>query len=239
MKYFEVTMKNKYIKSLAIILIAIFSFNVLAQKSTDDCEEENKQYAGKQLQDAVIACLLGNSFKPPSNDSKSAPNKTLNKESKTQVSKLIGKKDEMRGITFFRHIDAPKNRDSNGLYVYFGKNDNGAYTPLRLVLQYHGSSWLFVEKAWSKIDGETIELPQTRDRMGWDRDNGYGGIWEWSDFAITTESEKAIIKKIAAAKTMTIRYEGKKYYDDKKISKSQINAIKETFEEYEKLTAKK
>src|SRR5512147_1478062 len=106
---------------------------------------------------------------------------------------LRKKHDKMQGITWYDHPTSPTFRNRNGVYLMFGKADDGRLTKLRFVMQYAAEDWLFVRKAWAKADGVRLELPQMAGALGWERDNGSGGIFEWSDAPIDTKSEADII----------------------------------------------
>ena len=154
------------------------------------------------------------------------------------LKKLSAKKDEMRGITFYKHPSTPHYRNANSVHLYFGKNDDGTFTHLRFVMQYFADDWLFVEKAWSKADGATVELPAIKKFSGWERDNGSGDIWEWSDAALTSPLEISQVRTLANSKSVTVRFEGKQYYKDKKITEKQLSAMREVMAAYETATGK-
>lgn len=103
--------------------------------------------------------------------------------------------------------------------------------PLRLKLQYHSDSWLFVQSVTIKADDQTFQLGS----QDFERDNGYGGIWEWSD---TVAENKAMLRKIADAKKVTIRFDGKQYYNDFILPDSQKRAIKEMILAWERYGGK-
>lgn len=152
------------------------------------------------------------------------------------LSNLARSYDKMKGIAWYQSKQAPKHRNANGIFVYFGKNDNGTVTPLRFVAQYKADSWLFISRAWAKVDTEKLDLPQStsgRSYDKWERDNGYGGIWEWTDVAITSSADISVIRKLATGKDVTIRFEGSKYYDDKTLSSAQKKALLEVITVYE------
>lgn len=167
---------------------------------------------------------------------KAEPDKKAPAAKADPLKKLKANRDEMRSITFYSHPSSPRYRNSNGVHLYFGKEDNGTFTPLRLVLQYRADSWLFVKRAWSKADGVEINLPSTSNFSGWERDNSGGSIWEWSDTALIAPGEKAAIRSLANSKSVTVRFEGSQYYDDRKLSAAQLAAMREVISAYEAAT---
>lgn len=146
--------------------------------------------------------------------------------------------DKMKGIAWYRSATSPKHTNANAFYLYFGREDSGRFTPLRLVIQYYADDWLFVSRAWAKVDGQTIDpLPQRTGRpFGWERDNGGGKIWEWSDAEVSQPADKAAVRKIAEAKSVTVRFEGRQYYNDRTLTAAQLKALRDVIAAYEAAT---
>ncbi len=151
---------------------------------------------------------------------------------------LRANKDEMRDISFYEHPSTPKYRNANSLHLYFGKTKDGRLTDIRFVMQYFADDWLFIQKAWAKADGTTIELPSVKKFSGWERDNSGGRIWEWSDTALSQPNEISAIRQLASAKSVTVRYEGKQYYKDVKLSEKQLKAMRDMISAYEGVSGK-
>lgn len=151
---------------------------------------------------------------------------------------LVKSYDKMRGITWYQSPAAPKYRNANGIYLYFGKEDNGTVLPLRLAAQYHDDDWLFVTRAWAKADKARIDIPQKDNLFGWERDHSGGSIWEWSDIPVVSSSDKERVRTLADAKEVTVRYEGKQYYKDRTVSAKQLKALHDTIVAYEAVSGK-
>jgi hypothetical protein len=150
---------------------------------------------------------------------------------------LAVSRDKMRGLTWYQHPTSPKHVNSNGFYLYFAKDDSGHFAPLRLVVRYNASDWLFVHKAWAKADGVTVVIPQSAGRsMGWERDHRGGEIWEWSDVPLMLPAEISAVRQLASAKSVTVRFEGRQYYADKELSAQQLKALREVIAAYERAT---
>ena len=97
----------------------------------------------------------------------------------------------------------------------------------------------FVQRAWAKADGTTINIPQASSRLfGWERDNSGGNIWEWSDAPLTSASEIAEVRAMANAKSVTVRFEGKQYKNDRTLSAQQLKAMRDVIAAYEAATGK-
>lgn len=146
--------------------------------------------------------------------------------------------DKMRGITWYQSPVAPKYRNANGIYLYFGKEDNGSVLPLRLAVQYSDDDWLFVTRAWAKADKARVDIPQKDSMFGWERDNSGGSIWEWSDIPVVSSTDKESVRALADAKDVTLRYEGKQYYKDRTVSAKQLKALRDTIVAYEAVSGK-
>ena len=93
--------------------------------------------------------------------------------------------------------------------------------------------------AWAKADGAKVEIPQESKRLlGWERDNAGGNIWEWSDVAVAIPAEIAAVRRIAEAKSVTVRFEGRQYYNDRTLSAQQLKAMRDVIAAYEAATGK-
>lgn len=140
------------------------------------------------------------------------------------------KKDEFSEYSWVKHKNSPKYRNQNGVYLCFQKSANGNPTNLRFVIQYEGGDWLFIRSIIFNIDGENITfIPNDMQR-----DNN-SRIWEWSDEP--AEPSIDLISKIANAKSVKLKLNGRQYYDTRTMSPTAIKAFKETLEYYNALKA--
>lgn len=165
-------------------------------------------------------------------DEKEAAEKSrLNKERLANaVKKLRTSKDEVKDITWMYDKSSPKYNDINSFHVYMGQK--GESKPwLRLRIQYKSDDWLFIEKYLIKTDKNSYTIDADREM---ERDNGYGGIWEWYDTEVTQDNYK-IIKDIIDSKNVVLRSEGKQYYKDRKISAIERQGLKNILDAYEAL----
>ena len=127
--------------------------------------------------------------------------------------------DEIKGVTWVSHKSQPLL--DNYMALYFGTKDGSASaSPLRLKFNYYADSWLFVQGVTIKADDQVYNLG----KMDFERDNGSGSIWEWSDSPV---EDMAMLNKIIAAKKVVIRYDGRQYYHDFILPEAQKNAMKE------------
>ena len=127
--------------------------------------------------------------------------------------------DEIKGITWISHKSEPVL--GKFISLYFGTMDGKAdHRPLRMKLQYYAEDWLFVQGVTIKAD----ELTFTMSGLDFERDNGSGRIWEWSDEAV---KDRAMIDKIISAKRVIIRFDGRQYYSDFVVPVAHKKAMKD------------
>ena len=142
---------------------------------------------------------------------------------------FIFEKDKFdpNGKTWIKHKDNQKYINKNDIGCYFMSINNNV-SNFRFFIQYLADDWLFVQKYQFSIDGNAYEFVPNQV----ERDNGDGKIWEWSDDSINTKNKFALIKALAYSKEAEIKIIGRNYYEIKKITQKQINAIKETYQLY-------
>ena len=130
------------------------------------------------------------------------------------------------GLVWYTPKHAPKHVDRNGIYLYFGKDDN-SIKPLRLRVQYYADEWLFISNVIFNIDGKVFRFIPTKV----ERDSGNGGmIWEWIDEPIQDESDKELIYALVNAKSAKMKFNGSQYYKIKAISNAQLTSMRKTLE---------
>lgn len=141
--------------------------------------------------------------------------------------------DKMRDICWYKAASAAKFTNANTFHLYFGRTSSGAFTDLRLRVQYFADDWLFISNAWAKADDVRVQVPSGK----WERDNNHD-IWEWSDVAIDTPRSASAIKTIATAKSVVIRFEGRQYHNDRTLTATQLKALRDVITAYETVTGK-
>jgi len=94
---------------------------------------------------------------------------------------------------------------------------------------YFADNWLFVKKAWTKVDGVPVDLP-VGDK--WDRMNGSGAIWEYADSKLNAETI-SMLKRFANTPSPTVRFEGDKSYEDFKPSEDRLISMRDVIAAYE------
>lgn len=139
-------------------------------------------------------------------------------------------KDEFEDRSWVYHNSTPKYTNRNSVHVYFQQDKDGSASNLRFRIQYEADEWLFIQNVIFNIDGENERfVPEHMET-----DCGYGGrIWEWCDEPATYNM--SLIQKIANAKSVKMKFNGRQYYNTRTMSRQQINAIKETLSFYNAL----
>jgi hypothetical protein len=145
----------------------------------------------------------------------------------TATAKMRSQPDEVRGITFYSDKATTEYDDINSFHLYIGKSASRVW--LRLRIQYAADDWLFVESFVIKADDQRFDI--TPDYFDIERDNGYGGIWEWYDGAVERRDVKMVQAVIAASK-VTLRYNGKQYYDDREITTAEKQALQNVLDAF-------
>lgn len=200
-------------------------------------ESDNKAEATRLASEQALYAASRESAAASAKTTKTSAPSAGVKQSESALKGLAKEYDKMEGITGYRAASTPKYRNANAFYLYFGKTDSGSFTQPRLVVQYYADDWLFVRRAWARADGSTVDIPQVTGRMGWERDNSGGMIWEWSDAALSA-SDIAAVRTIADGKDVTIRFEGRQYRTDKKLTAQQLRAMREVISAYEAATGR-
>jgi hypothetical protein len=149
------------------------------------------------------------------------------------LARLKATHDDINGITSYVASSSPETYQANDISLYLRQRDGSAAATLRLLISYTGDDWLFVERYKFNVDGQAYTI--TPDSV--DRDNGLGGVWEWSDDLLSKDN-LAIVRAIAGSSKATIRYEGKQYYKDREITAQEKAALTDVLGGYLALTAR-
>jgi hypothetical protein len=140
------------------------------------------------------------------------------KEKLKSLNKLKKEYDDVSGITWYSQPYFIHNNDANLTSIYFGQK--GSTLWLRLKMSYKGDNWIFFNSAYLSYEGNTREIyfNEYKDKKS---DNGYGGVWEWIDVAVTEDLER-FLRDFAKSKKDTIINKIPIYYlGDRKVSKSE------------------
>lgn len=142
-------------------------------------------------------------------------------------------RDEMQSVTFWYAPGGDVRHVGNRFGLYLVQPDSGA-PYLRFRWMYHGDDWLFIDRLMVKIDA----LPPVDAKFGHfsvERDNGGGNVWEWKDEAIEHEAHLQLFRRIADAKKVVLRFEGRQYYKDRTLTAGERQAIKRVLSAWDAL----
>jgi hypothetical protein len=137
---------------------------------------------------------------------------------KQEYRKLRKKGDEFEKSKFLFDASSPQYVNRNGVFLYI----NEAGPVLRFTIQYSAEDWLFIKNMVFNVDGTNYEYDPSDE---FKRDNGEGGIWEWSDEIIGSD-QFPMLQAIALGRKVKVKYVGSQYYKIVEISAKQQQAIK-------------
>jgi len=178
-----------------------------------------------------ILFVSSNTFESARQEATSAIEARKAAAQKAAVSAMRVNHDKFQGETWYTDRTSPIYRNANGFYLYFGVSD-GSTDPLRLVMQYYASDWLFINSAMVLVDGQTYDIGPINS-SSWERDND-SMIWEWSDTE-AGDYDLETIRAIIKSKSAVIRYDGDQYHDDRTITAGQKAALARVLTAYEAL----
>mgnify|MGYP001194560511 CR=1 FL=1 len=151
--------------------------------------------------------------------------------------------DEFTGVTWMCHLSMPilspyaslgwlrfkpddPSTHSTYLALYFGLKDAIATpTELRMRVQYYGDDWVFANAITIKADANIFEMPSLVFR----RDHSSSSVWEWTDEEV---SDYAMLRSIANAKRVVVRFHGQQYVHDWVLPAAQQAIMRDVLEEW-------
>jgi len=166
----------------------------------------------------------------------SQPDTTSVKASAERIARLKKKMrisvDDMQMTTWYYSQSTPKYSNRNSFHVYMGEKDGSVW--LRLKIQYYADDWLFIQKYIIKADSSIYNLIPTS-RV--ETDNDSGKIWEIYEEGVNA-SNYSMLKNIASANTVKVRFEGRQYYNDRVLSSAEKQSIGQVMELFEAMGGK-
>ena len=139
---------------------------------------------------------------------------------------LVKSRDEIKRITWYKDKITTGLIISDQFDLYIGREDAGKIW-LRLKLQYSADDWLFVQRFVIAADDARFDSGP----IEFERDNSSGHIWEWVDLMVT-ERELRWVRAVIAAKSTTVRFQGRQYYQDVKITPAQVTALRNVMDAF-------
>ena len=209
------------------ILVAAIAFIIIVAVGLSSTKKSSQSYAEEAIADSVEVVALDDT----------APKinvvKEINRDSIASAMKkdYTFKRDEFSSTGGFwvEPKFKPKYRNVNSFYCYFWINDYNYASNFRFVMQYESDSWLFIENCVFNIDGENYTyIPKKMER------DNYARIWEWFDDHVD-KTNLNLVRKIANAKSVKVKLNGRQYYDTRTIKAKEIASIKQTLTYYEEI----
>lgn len=149
-------------------------------------------------------------------------------EIKDALSKMRVRKDDMTNMAFYYSKLNSKYDNVKEFGFYVAKPKTGVPV-LRYRIKYADDSWLFIKYYDIKFDDRIVRIaPDYGNNI--ERENGYGGIWEWLDEAV--DEEFITIDSISKSSDVKIRYNGSQYYHDRAVSDKELKAMREVIMAY-------
>lgn len=107
--------------------------------------------------------------------------KDLEKKKKN-LKNLKSEFDDVSGVTWYHQPYYTHYNNSNRLSFYIGKQKN-KMPFLRLKMSYSGEDWIFFDKAYISVKGNTREISFNKYKEK-KSDNSGGKVWEWIDVPV-------------------------------------------------------
>ena len=127
--------------------------------------------------------------------------------------------DDMKATNWYYATSTPKYANRNSFHVYLGEKGGDVW--LRFKIQYYAEDWLFINVYRIKADTSVFEINPTLGQV--EHDSGDGKIWETYEEGVTKGSYD-MLRKIASAKSVKVRFEGK-YYQERLLSAAEKKGI--------------
>lgn len=151
-------------------------------------------------------------------------------EQQKMFSQFRSEHDQVLQVTWYYPSSAPKYINTNSCFIYMGKDDGDyPYYRLRWIMSYAGNDWIFFDNIIINIDGTNYY--KTFDYFEVNRDNNYGGVWEYVDIFVTSEDIE-ILNAIANSEQTIIRFQGDTYYYDKTVTQTEKDGIQSILNVY-------
>lgn len=159
--------------------------------------------------------------------------KSLEEAERKYLPLMKVEKDEFDDCEWIYPKSRPAYINTNSVYCYFAKYDDGKVGNFRFKFQYADKNWLFIENMKFNIDGVNYTLTPNMKR------DHNTTIWEWCDEGVGRNSSSGVtwsfIRALADAKNAKVRLEGMNYNKDKVVSSAEMKAIKNTLDYYQAL----
>ena len=146
------------------------------------------------------------------------------------AARLVKKEDSVENRTWYYPSCYPKYINTRSFVLPYLGEKNG-HTYMRLIFNYAGDDWIFMDKAIINIDGEVYDTVEF-DYFDIERDTAWGAnLYECVDI-LPTDKQIEMLHKIADSSKTVIRLKGTHYYD-LTISEKDKQGIKDILSVYD------
>lgn len=178
-------------------------------------------------------------------------NSHYNKFEQTSVQNIVSEEEiaqKKKSLAALLKGIHKENDDFGGRIIYESKNSvenwkDDCYLTLSYYKQnqlcfliwrvdYYAENWLFIENFTVKADDQKFYVEPSYGDIN--RNNSASSIWE--HITLDYKSNKEAVNAIANSNNTTIRFYGKDYYSDRKLSKAKIKAMKDMLSLYQLCT---
>lgn len=142
----------------------------------------------------------------------------------TAVAAMRKDVDKLENTTWYYDKSSPNRANTNTFHVYFGEKGKDVW--LRWTTRYFADTWLFVHSFTVYADGQSWEYNNVKIERDHTADT-----WEWHD-TTPTARDIEMIRAVIRSKEATIRFHGRQYHDDRKISATQKKALQRVLDAY-------
>ena len=154
----------------------------------------------------------------------------LERRRRAAVASLWSRTDDVEGITWYFDRESSRYVDSASRVVLYMGRRGQAKPWLIFSVRYKADDWLFIQSYTFNVDGQNFRI----DASGFDdveRDNGYGGIWEWYTTTAGAK-ELEIARAIVNSTNAVVRYHGRQYYRDRTITNAEKQGLQRILDAY-------
>lgn len=141
--------------------------------------------------------------------------------------KMRLKTDEVTGVTWYKDKTTTTYVNVNSIHLYFGKKE-GSSPFLRLVIQYTGENWVFVDSYAIKADDQSFTISPKYGEVERDNDTK---VWEWYDTSVSS-AEAAMLNAIIESDKVIIRHQGDTKHYDHIVTKAEKQAMKNVIDAF-------
>ena len=141
------------------------------------------------------------------------------------LTQMTFKDDAVVGNRFMTAKSSPQNANQDEFAIYLSGTQT-SFGGIRFIARYAGNDWVFFDRIVVNVDGKVFNLDF--DYFDVNRDNGYGGVWEWVDI-IPSSANVSMLKLIADSKSTIVRFQGDDYKNDRELTTKEKKAISDVF----------